>query len=339
MNWFASFIQLIGNIRAFLANLINLDNLTPVVDLRGHVLRGTLRYNGVMHRLVLHNDYLVDARERCVSPGQVGLLNGWGVFSTLRVSDGVLFAFPRHWERMKQDARKMHVPFPENPEWLHKKLVQLVQGNRAYNATLRVAVVRNRGGLFESPGLERDFDLIAFTADLVHWPEGVRLGIKAQARHAASEFAGTKILSWSQNLTWYEEAHDRGFDEYVLLNEHGAVCECTSANIFAIYGTSVWTPPLNSGCLAGVTRAILLEEIRLPGIDIGEKNLTPADLETADQVIITSTTRDLLPVVQIEGLKVNSRSSVLREVQHAFAEFRRRELHTEADRSVALSSF
>jgi branched-chain amino acid aminotransferase len=290
-----------------------------------------------MHRLVLHNDDIVDARDRSVSPGQVGLLNGWGVFSTIRVSDGALFAFPRHWERMKQDARKMHVPFPEHAEWTRSRLLQLVEANQAYNATLRVAVVRNRGGLFEAPGLDRDFDLIAFTADIVQWPQGVRLGVKPQARHAASEFAGTKILSWSHNLTWYEEAHDRGFDEYLLLNERGEVCECTSANIFAVYGTNVWTPPLVSGCLAGVTRAILLEEVRVPEVTIGEKILMPADLENADQVIITSTTRDLLPVVHIEGLKVNTGPSLLRKLLNAFAEYRQRDLHREAEQPVALS--
>lgn len=279
-----------------------------------------------MHRLVLHNEQIVDARDRCLSPGQVGLLNGWGVFSTIRVCDGALFAFSRHWQRMQQDARRMHVPFPRDAEWMRDGLLQLVEANQAHNATLRVAVVRNHGGLFEAPGLDRDFDLIAFTADMVKWPSAVRLGIKPHARHAASEFAGAKILSWAHNLTWYEEAHDRGFDEYLLLNERGEVCECTSANVFAIYGTEVWTPPLDAGCLAGVTRAILLEEIGIPEITIGEKTLTTADLEHADQIIVTSTTRDLLPVVHVDGLNVKSRSSVLPRLQTAFAEYRRRDL-------------
>src|SRR5205085_7957921 len=128
-----------------------------------------LRYNGFMHRFVLHNDEIVDARNLSLSPGQVGLLNGWGVFSTIRVSDGALFAFPRHWERMKLDARKMRVPFPENAVWMRSRLVRLIEANRAYNATLRVAVVRNRGGLFEAPEQDRAFDLLAFTADIVAW--------------------------------------------------------------------------------------------------------------------------------------------------------------------------
>jgi branched-chain amino acid aminotransferase len=68
-----------------------------------------------MHRFLLHNDDLCDAGERIVSPGQLGLLNGWGVFSTLRVYDGVMFAWERHFARMQRDAARLRVPFPEDP--------------------------------------------------------------------------------------------------------------------------------------------------------------------------------------------------------------------------------
>ncbi len=182
-----------------------------------------------------------------------------------------------------------------------------MEANHALNATLRVVVVRNRGGLFEGPDQKRDFDVIAFTSDINPWGESVRLSMKANGRYAQNEFAGAKILSWAQNLTWYEEAHQRGFDEVVLLNERGEVSECTSANIFAATGPVVATPPLSSGCLPGVSRELLLGEIRVTGITVVEKTLFPADLERADQVFITSTTRDLMPVSYVEGLNIKSR--------------------------------
>jgi branched-chain amino acid aminotransferase len=202
-------------------------------------------------------------------------------------------------------------------------LLRLIGANSAWNATLRVVVVRNRGGLFEGPDLTRDFDVIAFTADLNPWGNSVRLAVKPHGRHAQSEFSGVKVLSWGQNLTWYEEAHQRGFDEVVLLNERGEVSECTSANIFVVRGREVGTPPLSSGCLPGVTRALLLEEIQVPGIRALEKTFFPKDLETADQVFVTSTTRDFLTVAEIEGLSVRSDGSVLCELSKAFEEFRR----------------
>ena len=257
-----------------------------------------------MHRFLLHNGNILDAHEKSLSAGQVGLLNGWGVFSTLRVADGVLFAFERHWERMQRDAAKVHVPFPQDRARLKSQLLRLIEANSAWNSTLRVMVVRNRGGMFEGPDQERDFDVLAFTKDLNPWGNSVRLAIKPNARYAANEFSGCKILSWSQNLTWYEEAHQRGFDEVVLLNERGEVSECTSANIFAATGGEVLTPPLNSGCLPGVTRELLLDVVRVPGITVKRTGAEAADLERADQVFITSTTRDLLPAVSIEGLNI-----------------------------------
>ena len=95
--------------------------------------------------------------------------------------------------------------------------------------------------------------------------------MSANARHAACQFAGTKILSWAMNLTWLESAQARGFDEVILLNERGEVAECTSANIFIANGSQVWTPPLSSGCLPGITREVLLGEIRVPGIRGGRE--------------------------------------------------------------------
>jgi len=275
-----------------------------------------------MHRLVLHNNDILDAHQKSLSAGQAGLLNGWGVFSTLRVADGVLFAFERHWERMQRDAARIHVPFPTDCDALRSQLLRLVEANSAWNATLRVVVVRNRGGMFEAPDQERDFDVVAFTKDLNPWGSSVRLTMKAHGRHAQSEFAGAKILSWCHNLTWYEEAHERGFDEVVLLNERGEVSECTSANIFAANGGSVATPPLSAGCLPGVTRELLLDEIRVPGITVVERTLMPADLERADQVFITSTTRDLLPAVEIEGLRVQTRGTVVDELVKALEHYR-----------------
>ena len=257
-------------------------------------------------------------------PGQVGLLNGWGVFSTLHVYDGVIFAWERHWARMKNDAVRMRVPFPEQSSSLEEPLARLMEANNALNATLRVAVVRNGGGMYEVP-TSRKYDVIAFTADLKAWGESARLGVVPNARFAASEFAGAKILSWSENLARYERAREQGLDEVVLLNERGEVAEATSANIFTIHGNRVWTPPLSAGCLPGVTRAVLLEEISVPGVKISEKTLYIADLESADRVFITSTTRELLPVTSVESLKLTgASSSVLQKLQLAFTDYVRK---------------
>ena len=274
-----------------------------------------------MHRFVLHNEEILDAAEKVLTPGQVGLLSGWGVFSTIRVIDGVLFAFEQHWARMQKDAGLLHVPLPDSAERVRGKLLELVRANHAANATLRVAIVRNTGGMWEGPGLGRPADLIALTSGTKEWGSGVRLCYTPNARYAAGPFAGAKILSWGMNLTWLEAAQGRGFDETILLNEHGEAAECTSANIFAAEGDRVWTPPLSSGCLPGVTREVLLHQIHVPGYSIGEKPLAPADLERAAEVFITSTTRNLLPVVEIEGRGVRQSGGARAALSAAFAAY------------------
>ena len=271
-----------------------------------------------MHRFLLHNDEIRDASETSLAAGQVGLLAGWGVFSTLRVYDGVMFAWERHWERMKRDAARMRVPFPSDVQWLFGGLNRLIDSNRAWNSTLRVVAIRNQGGLYTGPGQTRDFDVIAFTVPCVEWPAAMKLGLVPNGRYAASEFAGTKYTSWSENLTRYERAHEQGLDEVILLNERNEVAECTSANVFAVHGERVSTPPLSAGCLAGVTRSVLLEEIRVSGIEIRERVLLPADLESADEVFVTSTTRELLPVTHVEGLHIRGGHPVCERLRAAF---------------------
>ncbi|MBL8234333.1 MAG: aminotransferase class IV family protein [Bryobacterales bacterium] len=274
-----------------------------------------------MHRLLLHNGEIRGTTEKICTPGQVGLLNGWGVFSTLRVKDGVLFEWDRHFARMRKDAELMVIPFPSDAGAMHADLLKLVDANQAYNATLRVVVVRNKGGMFESPDQTADYDMIAFTRDLKDWGTGVRLAVTPHARHSAMAFATAKILAWSMNLTWLERAQQRGYDEALLLNEQGMVAECTSANIFAVMGDQVWTPPVASGCLPGITRAVLLEEIRVPGITIRERDLRIEDLANADQVFITSSTRDLLPVNAVDEVPMAHRGDARGRLSTAFQQY------------------
>jgi branched-chain amino acid aminotransferase len=275
----------------------------------------------VIHSFVLHNGRILDASSQVLSPGQIGLLSGWGVFSTIRVVDGVLFAWERHWARMKHDAALLRVPFPEDSERVRGSLLELVRANQVSSATLWVVVVRNRGGIWEGPGLDRDYDLIALTTKMKDWGEGTRLAVVPHARHSACMFSGAKSLSWSMNLCWLEMAQARGYEEALLLNEHGNLSECTSANIFVAQGGRVATPPLSSGCLPGVTREVLLTGVRVPGLEIEERDLQLADLEKADEVFITSTTRDLLPVLSVEGLRVRRQGDVRSALNGAFSNY------------------
>ena len=274
----------------------------------------------MIHRFVLHNGRICSSSDNLLAPGQLGLLAGWGVFTTIRVTEGVLFAWDRHWSRLSRDAALMHVPMPD-PQALHQDLARLVEANGKPTCTLRLVIIRNAGGLWEGPSRGTACDVVAMTADLKHWGDSVRLAVQPQARHAASEFAGAKINSWAVNLTWLANAQSRGFDEAVLLNERGEVSELTSANIFIAVGPDVWTPPVSSGCLPGVTRELLLSDVKAPGFTVRERTLSLDDLYRADEVFITSSTRDLLGVAEIDGRPVNRQGRARAALNAAFSTY------------------
>jgi branched-chain amino acid aminotransferase len=279
-----------------------------------------------IHGNVLHNGRIEDSASTVFRAGQIGILAGWGVFSTFRVRHGALFAWERHWARMTRDARLLNLTMPADSDSVQADLLRLIDANEQTDCTLRLAIIRNSGGMWEDPLSSRTpVDIAAMTATSKQWGESVKLGVQPNARHAACEFAGAKVLSWAQNLSWAERAVQSGNDEVVLLNEYGRVAECTSANIFAVYGNEVFTPPLSEGCLAGITREVLLE-LSVPGVSVLERDLTVDDLYAADAVYITSSTRNLLPVREIGGRALSRSTAVVSQLSTAFDEFVERDL-------------
>jgi branched-chain amino acid aminotransferase len=130
------------------------------------------------------------------------------------------------------------------------------------------------------------------------------LTLRPHGRHAAHPLCNVKVISWLHNVWTVEQAHQQGFEEALLLNERNEVAECTAANVFSVRGGAVATPPLESGCLPGVTREVLLELGPRNGLPIGEATLTMDDLGAADEIFITSTTREVQPIRRIDDLRM-----------------------------------
>jgi branched-chain amino acid aminotransferase len=257
----------------------------------------------VIHRYVHHNGELKPIEEVRLSPGQAGLLAGWGLFTTLRIWDGELFAFERHWARLQRDAKRTRLPFSFDAETVRAQLHEVLQANDVLEGTARIYVVYNKVGFWQSDEAAPVVDLILYSAGLPNYREPVRLGLREHGRHAASPLAGVKVTSWLNNVWNLAEAQEAGWDEVVLLNERGEVAECTAANIFCVRGGRVLTPPLSSGCLEGVTRDTLLDIAHASGVPAAEETLTPDDLYGAEEVFISSTNRNLLGVGEIAGHK------------------------------------
>ena len=249
-----------------------------------------------MDNLILHNRQTLPLREARLSPGQAGLLAGWGVFTTLRLYEGQPFEFHRHWQRMARDAERLNLAMIYDEQKVRQDIVDLAAANGRHEGMARVWFVRNRGGLWAGDSEGPATDLIVFTRDIVPWPAAHRLVLQPDAIFSAGVLAGAKMLSWAQNALLFERARARGFDDALLMNEKGQLAECTSANIFVVRSGRALTPPLSSGDLAGVTREVLLEIAPRAGIEIVEQPLAPGDLDSAEEVFISSTTREVAPV-------------------------------------------
>ena len=255
----------------------------------------------MIHRFVFHNDEVKPVEKTRWSPGQAGLICGWGLFTTVRIVRGEAFAYERHWRRLEKDAALIRLPLIYTGARVRVQLQELIRANRVKEGCARIYLVWNTVGSWKSDEKMAEVDLVIATADLPHYPEMVRLALREHGRHAASPLAGVKTISWLDSVWAAEEAKREGYDEVVLLNERGEVTECTAANIFAVRNDKVITPPLSSGCLEGVTRGVLMEIAAEAGTTVVEQAMRPEDLYAADEVIITSTNRNVIGVKEIAG--------------------------------------
>lgn len=255
----------------------------------------------MIHRFVFHNEELRSVEKTRWSPGQAGLICGWGLFTTVRITRGEAFAYERHWRRLEKDAALTRLPLSFTGAKVRVLLHEVVRANQVKEGCARIYLVWNTVGSWKSEEKMPEVDLVITTADLPKYPEMVRLTVREHGRHAASPLAGVKTISWLDSVWAAAEAQREGFDEVVLLNERNEVSECTAANIFALKGEKVVTPPISSGCLEGVTRGILMEIASEAGTSVVEQTLRLEDLYGADEVFVTSTNRNVIGVKEIAG--------------------------------------
>ena len=275
----------------------------------------------MVHRYVFHNDRLQPIEQVRLSPGQAGLLSGWGLFTTLRIAGGVPFEYQRHWKRLEKDAARTHCPFPFDSQQVRSQLYEVLLANKVEEGTARIYVIYNQPGFWASEEKFPPADLIIYSAGLPAHKEPARLNLREQGRHAASPLAGVKVTSWLNNVWNIYEAQQAGYDEVVLLNERGEVTECTATNIFIVRAGHVQTPPLDSGCLEGITRSVLLEIGKDAGVRVEEKMLKGEDLYAAEEVFISSTNRSLLGVGEIANHKFPAPGPITKKLGEVFAKY------------------
>jgi branched-chain amino acid aminotransferase len=239
---------------------------------------------------------LVPPGEAVVSVFDHGFTVGDGVFETVKVIGGRPFALRRHLERLGRSATALGLAVPLGDRRLRAVVDEVVAAAGLASARLRITLTAGVTPLGSSRGSEAP-TLVVAAGPLAPFPAETTAITVPWPRNERSALAGAKTTSYAENVVALAEARKVDAGEAILSNTAGDLCEGTGTNVFVARGDELLTPPLLAGCLPGVTRALVLEEV--PGAD--EERLPMAALAEADEVLLTSTTRDVQPLRLLDG--------------------------------------
>jgi branched-chain amino acid aminotransferase len=247
------------------------------------------------------NDELVPIVEAKVSVLDHGFTVADGVFETLLVSDGEVFALDRHLARLAKSASGLGISIPDAPK-ISNGITQVLQKNPKVDfGRLRITVTSGAGPL----GSDRTAatpTLVISLAEQATWPPSTKVLLVPWSRNENSPLAGLKTTSYAENVYALDVAKSKGFSEALYCDTSGRLCEGTGSNIFLIKGEQIFTPSDASGLLRGITRDLVIEWAINAGFVIVERDVDPSELWDADEVFITSSTRDVHPVSELAKL-------------------------------------
>ena len=241
------------------------------------------------------NGSLCDEENAKVSPFDHGLLTGDGVFETLKVYGGQAFAVRRHLDRLAFSAKGLGLPMPDAGA-LRRAVDEVVAANGIVDdGRVRITLTGGPAPL-GSERAEVDPLVIVAAGVIRPWPPTTDVVVVPWPRNERGALAGFKTTSYGENVVALAYAHERGAGEAIFGNLVGNLCEGTGTNVFLVVAGRLVTPPLSSGCLAGVTRSLVVE---LTGAV--EEDVPVSALATAEEAFLTSTTREVQPVRAVDG--------------------------------------
>jgi len=249
------------------------------------------------------NGEVMDAGQARVDALDHGLTVGDGVFETVKVNHGEPFALSRHLRRLATSAQVLELDCPPAGE-IRSAVGALVGTSPALPlGRLRITVTGGAGPLGSTRGAAPP-TLIVALAPASPWPSHIEVVTVPWPRNERSAVVGAKTTSYAENVVALNAAHRQGAHEALLPNTAGRLCEGTGSNVLVVRDGRLATPPLSSGCLAGITRELFLEWAAADGLPVDETDLDPSILATADDVLLTSSTRDVQQVAVVDGRKL-----------------------------------
>jgi branched-chain amino acid aminotransferase len=229
-----------------------------------------------------------------------GVTVGDGVFETLKVVDGVPFALTRHLRRLDRSAAVLALECPPAATLVAATQELMDAAQSIPLGRLRITLTGGPGPLGSDRG-QAAATLILAVTPAVPWPEQIAAVTVPWVRNERSAIAGAKTTSYAENVVALRRAHQQGAHEALLTNTAGLLCEGTGSNVAVERGGLLVTPPLSSGCLAGITRELFLEWATHHGLPLLEDAVTLGELAAAPEVLLMSSTRDVQHVCMMDG--------------------------------------
>ncbi|MDQ1688523.1 MAG: branched-chain amino acid aminotransferase [Frankiaceae bacterium] len=240
------------------------------------------------------NGELVADDEATVSAYDHGFVVGDGVFETLKVIDGEPFALRRHLDRLARSGRGLGLAVDvDQVRSAVRETLGAVEGDRL---RLRITLTGGPGPLGSERGSAGP-TLVVATAPMPTWGATAAVVFSPWPRNERSPLTGLKTTSYAENVLALQDAKHRGASEAIFANTVGSLCEGTGSNLFLEWEGRLVTPPMGSGCLAGVTRALLLEWVP----EVEELDLPAHALRGTSEAFLASSTRDVQPIASVDG--------------------------------------
>lgn len=236
-----------------------------------------------------------------------GLLYGDGVFEGIRFYGGRVFRLEEHMNRLYDSAKAICLTVSLDKATLTEAVLETIRRNELQDGYVRLVVTRGSGDLGLNPALCPKATVFVIASKITLYPEemyrnGLVVATCATRRIAHGALSPmVKSLNYLNNVMAKLEAQQAGAGEGLMLNEQGYVAECTGDNIFIVKSGKLFTPPISSGALAGVTRAVVFEMAAEFGIPISEPEMTRYDIYTADECFLTGTAAEVIPAVKLDN--------------------------------------
>ena len=261
------------------------------------------------------NGRVFDQEHAVISVFDHGFLYGEGVYETLRTYNGRLFLFDRHMRRLRNSAGMLALRVPLSNEQIAARFDETMRSaglGPDRDAYIRILVTRGIGELSYDPAATPDPSIVVIVKPHVDLPaETVADGVKAALvpivrNHPGSVSPLIKSNNLLNSALAMQEAVRRDAFEGIMRNYRGELAECSTSNLFVVRDGAALTPPLDSGLLPGITREYLLEIGPEIGIPVREQVLHDVDLFEANECFLTSTTREIVPIVRVDDRIIGS---------------------------------